>query len=39
LITGWILGTGHLREYRLAVEILDEERQRDGAWKSQLTNY
>jgi len=34
LITRWILGTGRLREYRLAVEILDEERQRDGAWNS-----
>ena len=34
LITRWILGTGRLREYRLAVEILNEERQRDGAWNS-----
>ena len=30
LITRWILGTGRLREYRLAVEILNEEKQRDG---------
>ena len=31
LIARWILGTSRLREYRLAVEIMDEERQRDGA--------
>ena len=29
-IARWILSTGRLREYRLAVEIMDEERQRDG---------
>jgi len=35
LIARWILGTGRLQEYSLAVEIMDEERQRDGApWRS-----
>jgi hypothetical protein len=29
-IVRWILGTGRLRAYRLAVEIMDEERRRDG---------
>src|SRR5438045_4477504 len=27
----WILGTGCLQEYMLAVEVMNEERQRDGA--------
>jgi hypothetical protein len=31
LITRWILGTGRLREYRLAVEVMNDERQRGGA--------
>ena len=31
LIMRWILGTGCLQEYRLAVEVMNEERQRDGA--------
>src|SRR6516162_542342 len=34
LIARWILGTGRLGKYRLAVEIMSEERQRDGAWNS-----
>ena len=31
LITRWILGTGRLQEYRLAVKVMNEERQRDSA--------
>src|SRR6516162_5672400 len=33
VITRWILGTGRLREYRLAVEIMEEEGRRDSARK------
>jgi hypothetical protein len=31
LITRWILGTGRLQEYRLAVEIINDKRQKGGA--------
>ena len=33
LIVRWILSTGCLWEYRLAVEIMYKERQRDSTWR------
>jgi hypothetical protein len=38
LIARWILDTGCLQEFRLAVEIIDEEKQSEDAQRSRRRN-